>query len=604
MATDPNPIHAPKPSNFLRGIIERDLEAGAWTGRRFGGSPGDAAHHAGRAGRPGEDPHPLSARAERLPARRPREEHLPELRPGARLRRRVPPALRRHQPREGRAGVRRRDHRGGALARLRLGPSSTAPHEPPLLRQPTTSTSCTAPPRRWCEAGLAYVDEQSADEMRAHRGDFNTPGTRQPVPQPHAGAEPGPPARDARRPAGRRRRRAAREDRHGERPTSTCATRRCTASSAPRTTTPATAGASIRCTPTRTRSRTRWRTSPTASARSSSRTSARSTTGCSRTWPTSACSRGRCPGRYEFGRLNLSYVITSKRKLQANWSTRASSTAGTTRACPRSSACAGAATRRRASARWPTAPVPARPTSGSTTACSTAPARRPRRPGPARDGGAGPGAGSSSPTGPRCSAAPRTSSPASAPAHPQRPELGQREFGLGARGLDRARRLRRGAAQGLLPPVPRQQGAPEVRHGRRVHRLREGRRTAASPRCSRGVVPDTKSGTPGADAVKVKGTITWVGVHDALPADRAASTTACSPSRSPTPAGATSASVLNPRQQARWWQAGSSRRWPVAGREQRFQFERHGYFVADRIEHGPARPVFNRITTLKDSWAA
>ena len=32
------------------------------------------------------------------------------------------------------------------------------------------------------------------------------------------------------------------------------------------------------------------------------------------------------------------------------------------------------------------------------------------------------------------------------------------------------------------------------------------------------VVPDTRSGTPGADAVKVKGTITWVGVHDAVPA--------------------------------------------------------------------------------------
>jgi glutaminyl-tRNA synthetase len=31
------------------------------------------------------------------------------------------------------------------------------------------------------------------------------------------------------------------------------------------------------------------------------------------------------------------------------------------------------------------------------------------------------------------------------------------------------------------------------------------------------VVPDTKSGTPGADAVKVKGTITWVGAHDAVP---------------------------------------------------------------------------------------
>ncbi len=38
------------------------------------------------------------------------------------------------------------------------------------------------------------------------------------------------------------------------------------------------------------------------------------------------------------------------------------------------------------------------------------------------------------------------------------------------------------------------------------------------------------------------------------------------------------------------------------GPDARFQFERHGYFVADRRDHGVGRPVFNRITTLKDSW--
>lgn len=36
--------------------------------------------------------------------------------------------------------------------------------------------------------------------------------------------------------------------------------------------------------------------------------------------------------------------------------------------------------------------------------------------------------------------------------------------------------------------------------------------------------------------------------------------------------------------------------------DQKFQFERHGYFVADRHDHAPSRPVFNRITGLKDSW--
>ncbi len=36
--------------------------------------------------------------------------------------------------------------------------------------------------------------------------------------------------------------------------------------------------------------------------------------------------------------------------------------------------------------------------------------------------------------------------------------------------------------------------------------------------------------------------------------------------------------------------------------ESRFQFERHGYFVADRFDSKAGAPVFNRTVTLKDSW--
>jgi len=39
-----------------------------------------------------------------------------------------------------------------------------------------------------------------------------------------------------------------------------------------------------------------------------------------------------------------------------------------------------------------------------------------------------------------------------------------------------------------------------------------------------------------------------------------------------------------------------------AAPDDKFQFERHGYFVADRVDHAPGKPVFNRTTTLKDSW--
>lgn len=40
-----------------------------------------------------------------------------------------------------------------------------------------------------------------------------------------------------------------------------------------------------------------------------------------------------------------------------------------------------------------------------------------------------------------------------------------------------------------------------------------------------------------------------------------------------------------------------------AAPEQSFQFERLGYFVADRRDHSPERPVFNRSVTLRDTWA-
>ena len=36
--------------------------------------------------------------------------------------------------------------------------------------------------------------------------------------------------------------------------------------------------------------------------------------------------------------------------------------------------------------------------------------------------------------------------------------------------------------------------------------------------------------------------------------------------------------------------------------DDKFQFERHGYFVADRVDHAAGRLVFNLAVGLKDSW--
>jgi glutaminyl-tRNA synthetase len=113
------------------------------------------------------------------------------------------------------------------------------------------------------------------------------------------------------------------------------------------------------------------------------------------------------------------------------------------------------------------------------------------------------------------------------------------------------------------------------------------------------VVPDTKSGTPGADLVKVKGTITWVSAHDGVPVtlnlyDRLFAV--------PQPGSADSLTAeLNPNsiRVAHGFVEPSVGGLPA---ETRVQFERHGYFVTDRVDHQLDKPVFNRVTTLKDSW--
>jgi glutaminyl-tRNA synthetase len=115
------------------------------------------------------------------------------------------------------------------------------------------------------------------------------------------------------------------------------------------------------------------------------------------------------------------------------------------------------------------------------------------------------------------------------------------------------------------------------------------------------VVPDTKSGTPGADKVKVKGTITWVGVHDGLPAElRLYDRLFVEPQ--PDAGGKDFKAALNPASKkvvTGYLEPSLAQAAPDA----RVQFERHGYFVTDRVDHRGARPVFNRIATLRDSWA-
>ena len=164
-------------------------------------SPTASGKHGGRVA------HAVSPGAERLSAHRPRQVDLPELR----RRRRV----RRARATCGSTTPTRRRKTSSTSSRSRRtcggwGSSGMAR----CSTRPTTSSRCTSAPSA-VRMDKAYVDDLTADEIRAHRGTLTEPGTRQPLPQPAGGREPGSVPPDARRRVPRRLARAAREDRHG-----------------------------------------------------------------------------------------------------------------------------------------------------------------------------------------------------------------------------------------------------------------------------------------------------------------------------------------------------------------------------------------------------
>ena len=115
-------------------------------------------------------------------------------------------------------------------------------------------------------------------------------------------------------------------------------------------------------------------------------------------------------------------------------------------------------------------------------------------------------------------------------------------------------------------------------------------------------LPETKSGTPGADAVKVKGNIHWVCARHAYPSDVHLYDRLF---RMPHPGRESGNYLEDVNPEARkvipaYLEASLKE----AKGEERFQFERHGYFVADRKDSKLGTPTFNRTVTLRDSWGA
>jgi glutaminyl-tRNA synthetase len=112
----------------------------------------------------------------------------------------------------------------------------------------------------------------------------------------------------------------------------------------------------------------------------------------------------------------------------------------------------------------------------------------------------------------------------------------------------------------------------------------------------------TRHGQPGAER-KVKGTIHWLSARDAVSAEvRLYDRLFDSADPDDDSDGKTYRDHLNPGSK-RIVQAYVETALADVAPETAVQFERLGFFVADRHDHAPGKPVFNRTVTLRDSYA-
>ena len=188
--------------------------------------------------------------------------------------------------------------------------------------------------------------------------------------------------------------------------------------------------------------------------------------------------------------------------------------------------------------------------------------------------------------------------------HPQKPELGKRELPFcGELWIERDDYMDV-PAKGYHRLYPGNMA--RLRHGYVVkcsgaEHDAQGRVTAVH--CE--YLPDSKSGTPGADGYKVKGNLHWVSLRHAVAAevrlyDRLFAR--ANPGTKEDGAERDYLADLNPGSKT-VITAFLEPALQAAQPEERFQFERHGYFVADRYDTRPGAPIFNRTVTLRDSWA-
>jgi len=189
--------------------------------------------------------------------------------------------------------------------------------------------------------------------------------------------------------------------------------------------------------------------------------------------------------------------------------------------------------------------------------------------------------------------------PCEAPVHPQRPELGRRRFPFGRELWIEREDFAEQPPKGFFRMFPGNR--VRLRYGYVVQCTGFEKDTSGQVVAVHAeVLEDSKSGTPGSDAYKVKGNLHWVSAAAAVDAEvRLYDRLFDQPH--PDAGGRDFREALNTRSR-RVIRARLEPSLAGAPPEARYQFERHGYFVADRVDSRPGAPVFNRAVTLKDSW--
>ena len=197
-----------------------------------------------------------------------------------------------------------------------------------------------------------------------------------------------------------------------------------------------------------------------------------------------------------------------------------------------------------------------------------------------------------------------------APIHPHHPELGNRSFKLGKEVWIERTDFEETPPKGFFRLFPPKTGADGALVAGNKVRLKYGHVIECTgfvkddsgnvTEVHATVIPDTKSGTPGSASVKVKGVITWVAVADSLSCevrlyDRLFT------DEHPDAGGKDFLASINPNS-LKIVQAIVEPSLLSAKPDDKFQFERHGYFCADRVDSVVGKPVFNLAVGLKDSF--